>query len=454
MHALLASKKAHVIRAAEPGDHRLALDQLFEQMGLPLVNPLSGILRPGQRVVVKPNLVFHRHYRGGGLEALITAPGLIRAVCDRVFEAVGRQGEVTLGDAPLQSCDWERLIAETGLKNWPDEYARKGYWLTLADFRRFASTDLKGLKHTPVERPGDPAGYRTVDLGADSLHAGRDWRRYRVTNYDPAAMTAHHNEYTHEYLISGSFLSADAVVSVPKLKTHRKSGLTCAMKNLIGINGSKDWLPHHTAGGTSEGGDEFPGRPAWKKLASWMVSREEESGALGAKVALNAARKLVYKTGAVVTGDGRWEGSWQGNDTLWRTIVDLNRIACYADKRGVLQQIPQRTILTIVDAIIAGEGEGPMAPDPVNLGCLVGGFNPVSVEVAATRLAGWPETRLKHITGAFKTVRFPLTAFSLDQVEIESSPEPLAELRRFLRPTPGYADMFEDAGKPAGVMAG
>lgn len=442
---LLDSNQAFVVRADEPGDCRQSLDLLFQRMGLPRENPLGAVLRPGQRVVVKPNLVFHRHYRGGSLDCLITSPALIRAVCDRVFEAVGRQGEVILGDAPLQSCDWNRLVTETGLIQWPGQYASQGYWLTLADFRKFASTDLKGLKHSPIARPGDPNGYRNVNLGANSLHAGRDWRRYRVTNYDPSEMLSHHNAGTHEYLISGSVLSADALISLPKLKTHRKSGLTCALKNLIGINGSKDWLPHHMAGGTGEGGDEYPGRAAWKKLASWIVSREETAGRLGAKAALSATRRIVFKAGALLSGDARCEGSWQGNDTLWRTIVDLNRIAVYADKHGVMRSDPQRSILTIVDALVAGEGEGPMAPDPVPMGCLVGGFNPVAVEVAATRLAEWPEGQLRHLRGAFGLERFPLTAFRQSGVEVSSFPRPLCELSRFLRPPPGYAGLFSTA---------
>ena len=32
--------------------------------------------------------------------------------------------------------------------------------------------------------------------------------------------------------------------SLPKLKTHKKAGITCALKNLIGINGNKEYLPH------------------------------------------------------------------------------------------------------------------------------------------------------------------------------------------------------------------
>ena len=58
------------------------------------------------------------------------------------------------------------------------------------------------------------------------------------------------------------------------------------------------------------------------------------------------------------------EGSWYGNDTLWRCIVDLNKVLFYSNKKGVMQKTRQRKYLTIVDAIIAGEKEGPLEPTP------------------------------------------------------------------------------------------
>ena len=33
-------------------------------------------------------------------------------------------------------------------------------------------------------------------------------------------------------------------------------------------------------------------------------------------------------------------GNWSGNDTLWRAIVDLNRIAACADRDGRLTRLP------------------------------------------------------------------------------------------------------------------
>ena len=36
-------------------------------------------------------------------------------------------------------------------------------------------------------------------------------------------------------------------------------------------------------------------------------------------------------------GNAYAEGSWYGNDTISKTIVDLNRIAIYADKTGKIR---------------------------------------------------------------------------------------------------------------------
>ncbi len=400
---LLHSNQAFVVRAGEPGNGSQSLDLLFERMGLPRENPLGAILRPGQRVVVKPNLVFDRHYRGRNVGTLITSPLLIRAVCDRVFEAVGREGEIILGDAPIQTCDWDRLVTETGLVRWPLKYATRGYWLTLADFRKFSSTDPKRLRQSPVTRRGDPNGYRAVNLGSDSLHAGREHSGYEVTGDDPEARLSDHTASNHEYLISASVLSADALVSLPKLEAPRKSGPGCTLKNLLGISGSNGWLPRHAAG-----------------------NKEETNG-----------------------GQCR-EGSWRDNDNFWRTVVDLNRIAVYADKHGAMRSDPQRSILTVVDAMIDSESEGPMAPNPAHAGYLLGGLNPVAVEVAVTRLTEWPEEQLRHLRGVFGMDRFPLTAFPQGGVEVSSFPLPLPALSRFLRPLPGHAIPFRNS-KPSSV---
>jgi uncharacterized protein (DUF362 family)/ferredoxin len=47
-------------------------------------------------------------------------------------------------------------------------------------------------------------------------------------------------------------------------------------------------------------------------------------------------------------------------------------------------------VLNIVDGIVAMEGNGPGSGDPVRLGALIAGVNPVAVDVVAGRLAGIP----------------------------------------------------------------
>ena len=69
-------------------------------------------------------------------------------------------------------------------------------------------------------------------------------------------MLKHHNLSVHEYIITDYILKGDVVINVPKFKTHQKGGITVAMKNMVGINASKDCL-HHTLGARNEDGDEY-----------------------------------------------------------------------------------------------------------------------------------------------------------------------------------------------------
>jgi uncharacterized protein (DUF362 family) len=420
-------------------------------------NPLGDWLQPGDRVLIKPNLVFHEHYRGGLLHGVVTDPRLIRAMADFVFRALGPGGELVIGDAPLQSADWDLLCSRTGLSLLPEFYAHRGFHCELRDFRRIASSSRRGLKLAARSLCGDPEGYRAVDLAGDSMHSGRPWQEFRVTNYDPAAMRAHHNASRHEYLIAQSVLDASAVISMPKLKTHRKCGLTGPLKNLIGINGCKDWLPHHTKGSAQRGGDEYGREAAWKRLSTWLVEREETTPSEPAKRALHALRRTVWFAGKHCSHDAAWEGSWHGNDTLWRTVLDLNRAAIYADTQGKMQERAQRRFLVVTDAILAGEGEGPMAPSPVPLGVLLGGFVPAAVELACAGLAEWPVHRLPALAHAFEPHRYRLAAFSDDQVEMrhfewdeaQCEARPAEPFSHRLAPSVGWRAVF---GEPSGSL--
>jgi uncharacterized protein (DUF362 family) len=387
-------------------------------------NPLGDIVRPGQKVVIKPNLVYHLHSEGGDYAAVVTHGSLVRCALDYVARALEGQGEITVGDAPLQSANFERIVEQTGLRQICEHVSQA--WqipVRLVDFRLW-SVAMDGSKRVVSggSRSGDQAGYCSVDLGERSLLApwNGECRRFRVTNYEPEKMSLHHNEKTHEYLVPRTILDADVVINLPKLKTHRKVGLTAALKNLVGINGHKDWLPHHRTGSVAENGDEYR-EPSLVKRA---LTRLQESMDRMPYSRANGARRLAMRAGwrfnRSFGSDPFYEGSWYGNDTLWRTVLDLNRLLVYADRDGAMRQTPQRRCLTIVDAIVAGEGEGPLEPNARPCGLLAGGLNPVAVDAVLATVIGFDYRKLPLIARAFDLEDWPLTDFQPSDIELAS----------------------------------
>ena len=204
--------------------HNLGMDS--ERYATPSWNPLGDIIRPGQRVVVKPNLVYHEHPDGGDYQAVVTHGSLVRCVLDYVALALQGRGEITVGDAPLQSANFDRIAERTALREVCDDVARTWQMpVRLVDFRLWSITTGEGNRVLGGGlRQGDDLGYRAVNLGSRSLLTpwNSECSRFRVTNYEPEKMVQHHNETTHEYLVPRTILDADVVINLPKLKTHRK----------------------------------------------------------------------------------------------------------------------------------------------------------------------------------------------------------------------------------------
>ena len=396
-----------------------------EWYGTPHWNPLGDLVRPGDRVVIKPNLVRHFHGDGLPIEALVTHGSVVRTVLDYVILALKGRGQIAIGDSPLQYADFRSTVEQSGLARVvQDASGYAGVPIRLVDFRRTRSEKRGGLIVTRVPNDGDPGGYRVVDLKGRSRFAGigeARARRFRVTQYDPRAMRQAHNASSHAYLFPATVLDADVVINVPKLKTHRKAGVTAAMKNLVGINGSKDWLPHHTAGPASGGGDEYLKASARKRLISWLRDSIEGGGGPLSRRAMQGAVRLLKATGKVAPfPDPYWEGSWHGNDTLWRMVHDLHRVLFHADATGTLREDPQRRYLAVVDAVVAGEGEGPMKPTPKPAGLIVAGGNPAAVDIVCARIMGFDESKiplLRHAIGGGPQPSVP----GRDRIVVESN---------------------------------
>ncbi len=88
-------------------------------------------------------------------------------------------------------------------------------------------------------------------------------------------------------------------------------------------------------------------------------------------------------------------------------MLDLNRILFYADREGAVRSEPQRRYLTIVDGIVAGEGEGPLGATPVEAGLLIGGFDPVLVDAVCAEAMGFDPAKIPMIREAFASRLLP-----------------------------------------------
>lgn len=386
----------HVFAAVREALRALGLDA--SRYGEADWNPLGDLARPGSKIVLKPNFI--RHWNpaenkdaGASIESVVTHGAVLRAMTDYALLAAGDDGEVIVAEAPQQDCDFEQIREFAGLDELVAHARNLGRELAVIDLRREAVVFDDGIIVERKSLPGDPMGYRAVNLGRASFFegSGLEPNRFRGADYDPGPTTEHHEAGRNEYLLSETVLTADLIVNLPKLKTHKKTGVTLALKNLVGINGDKNWLPHHSLGSVAEGGDEFPSTNLIDRLRSRATEIARPLLARGkGKQFFRAVRRVESATRG---DDFIRAGNWYGNQTTWRMCCDLNRGVYYSDRDRLSldANAPVRTVLTVIDGIVAGEGEGPLAPSDVPLGAIVAGTDPVAVDLVAVRLMGFNE---------------------------------------------------------------
>jgi uncharacterized protein (DUF362 family) len=377
-------------------------------------------------VLLKPNWVRGGHPRDPhGWKYTVTHGSVVRAVGEYVALALKGEGRIVIGDGPQTDSDFWQIAELTGTVAVAQELRRRGIDVELVDFRKEQWEARDGVIVGRRELAGDPRGYVAFDLGDRSRLAGHVGAgRYYGAFYDAGEVNRHHTEGRHEYLIAGSAIAADVFINLPKLKTHKKTGVTLNLKNLVGINGDKNWLPHHTEGVPRDGGDQFPG---WT-LGRWLELR-------GGRILRSLAMRLPYagpwllararEAGARVLGDTDTvirSGNWSGNDTTWRMALDLNTILLYGREDGTFRDPGQRKpYLSFVDGVLAGEGAGPLNPDPVPAGVLAFGANPAAVDAVCAWLMGFDPGRLPVVREAFARMALPIATGSWRDVLVESN---------------------------------
>jgi uncharacterized protein (DUF362 family) len=441
----------------------LRLDE--KNMGTKAWNPLGGIVSPGGTVLIKPNLVKHFHNTGKSIHSVIVHGSVIRAVADYVWIALAGRGRIVIADTPIEKADFAKICELNGLS---ETVAFLGSVcavpIDLVDLRSYW-THLDRAGQVASEEPlaGDSLGYVSVDVGIDSELCELDGPQtnyhtlgdHTVDHYNPCTVerglpNQYHNPQRHIYGIGRTVLNADTVISVAKLKTHKKAGVTLNLKNMIGVVNGKAFIPHHRPGPAPQG-DSFPVCPPKTFVAKRyvrqagvrMLARSDGLYSFAHWV-VRAGRKLLHFT---PKGYTEW-GEWYGNDTIWRTILDVNRILLYADKSGKIREARQRRYFCFVDGIVGMEGDGPMGGDPVRAGVVLAGSDPVAVDAVATQIMGFDPAKVPTIHNAGRPGKFELGTSEFRRIKVVTKDEMALSASLGFKAAPGWAGHIERGGEP------
>ncbi len=166
-------KQRAVVAIARSADYELAGIRAAVTMAVDAVGGMSKYVRPGQRVLIKPNLLSAKSPE----RAITTHPSVLEAIIELVR---GAGGEPTIGDSPGGAIRGvERVWINTGMQELCERMD-----VPLVSFEAAGSVSLAGAER--------------------------------------------------EYMIARTVIEADVVINVPKLKTHMLTLYTGAIKNTFG----------------------------------------------------------------------------------------------------------------------------------------------------------------------------------------------------------------------------
>ena len=395
---------------------RLGYDK--QNIGTRNWNPLGHLIKPGQNVFIKPNLVYDKNLSGKGIACVNTNPSVLAPVIDYVILALGstvREGHIIVGDAPMQECDFDKMVAENGLRSLIDYYNKKHVPVKLVDCRCMTAKIHEGA-WTFIEQN---APYHIVSLGEDSEFEklnDKQLARLRKGANDTRDLFSHHHRGIHEYAVSDYLLNCDVLINMPKPKLHKKAGVTISLKNLVGISAKKEYLPHHMEGDAETGrGDAYFEKNIFKSLVADTRDKVYTASWNNRKFAAffwRTVRSFFMKLEHLVGFDGIYDGMWIGNETIPKMVLDLNKIELYADKEGRMCNEPQRKQLIVADMIVAGQGNGPLSPTPKNAGLIAVAENcPINFDECIATLMGADVHKIptlraaREITGKYNFVQ-------------------------------------------------
>jgi uncharacterized protein (DUF362 family) len=397
-------------------------DYLYDIYGV-LPGTIFSDIQPGNKIVIKPNWIRESHLtRPNEWEQVITHPTVITAVLKKVLEKLKGQGKISIVDGPETASSFEKILSHYPVTLWETMAVEAGIALDIIDLREDEWITNNNVVIERKKLPGDPLGSTQINLlnDASEFYFHSPKHGYYGADSDIIETNQAHDGSNNLYRVSRTVLEADVYINLPKLKTHKKAGITSSLKNLVGINTYKNFLPHNSIGTFEDSGDQFPVKNSKSAIESFLMPIIHQRILINPRLSKifsplqSLGKKLFGNNSQTIRG-----GSWYGNNTIWRTILDLNKVLLYADPDGNMGEddwSAAKKYITVVDGILAGEGDGPKSPDTVHLGYLFCGTNPVATDAVCAIFMGFDPLKIPAIAKAFSIKRYYLTNFNYDQI--------------------------------------
>lgn len=388
-------------------------------------NPFKNLISDGDKVILKLNWVMHvnenKQVKENALDCLVTHPSIVRTVCDYCTIALNGTGKIIIGDSPMQGCDLQDLLNITGYNKMLDFYKERNADVSFCDFRKYSSVLDKNK--IIIDKVYTDQVCIDVELGYNSMHYSKNSdKQYQVSDYDKELTNKYHQNEKHCYSINQNILQANVVINICKPKCHRLAGITGALKNIVGITCDKACLPHRTLGSKEEGGDEYLNRSYIKKIISEVLSQKvkyENEKKLKRALLMRYIYGILHYWVKIFKKDKYLIGSWYGNDTIWRTVLDLNTILLYADKAGKIRNTTQRKVFNFADMIVSGERNGPVSPSPKKIGIILASYNSVFMDRVICEIMGFDYKKIPGLESAINNTR--LTHQLSKNIQIKSN---------------------------------
>ena len=414
-------------------DNKILLKEKIRKVGKDVLDNPKII--KGKKILVKPNWVTHDQKNDDEI-CLRTHDNFLISTLEILLE--NGPSSIMIGDAPIQGCNWEILCSNQLLKSISDLSQSHTIPIIIKDFRR---STFDNSRNKPIKDRNPISDYLIFNLGKESYLEPISSMDpiFRVTKYNPDRLAESHTIGKHKYCITKELFETDIVLSLPKIKTHQKTGITGALKNIVGLNGDKDYLPHHRIGGDQIGGDCYPGKSYLRFTSEKILDIANRNQSerlywiwywLAAVLWRLSFPKKVHSLAA----------GWYGNDTCWRMVMDLNKIAVFGKKDGTLSEKPQRIIYSLCDGIVGGQGDGPLNPNPLALGIISFSNNSMLNDICMATLMGFEPKKIPMLNFSF-----PGDQNQGHEIIINKTKVDLPDLLTYSIPTippPGWVDYF------------